>query len=301
MKLDAHVHTHYSGRSTIGPLKALMRESYNTPEAVYRRAKARGMDLVAITDHDRIDGALTLADRPDVIVGCEVTATFPHDGVRVHLNVLDLSEAEFREIDRLRGDITELMPYLKARRLFTSLNHVASRVNARVRSHHVAALMPWVDGIEVINGSRLRRQNRTADWLARGHGKVPVAGSDAHTYRGIGHTWIDAPHATTRNEFMTDLHAGRVVVGGRHGSVFTMSSDVMRMTAGIYEEHGRALVAAPWRWRRQVMGLCLAIGAPLVLVPLVAGALHFVLEARFNQMLLKDLSRQAAGRVPELA
>ena len=37
------------------------------------------MDLVAITDHDVIEGALTIADRPDVIVGCEVTAIFPNE------------------------------------------------------------------------------------------------------------------------------------------------------------------------------------------------------------------------------
>ena len=43
------------------------------------------MDLVAITDHDTIAGSLTIADRPDVLVGCEVTASFPEDGVRVHL------------------------------------------------------------------------------------------------------------------------------------------------------------------------------------------------------------------------
>ncbi len=85
MKLDPHVHTVFSGRTTIYPLSLIMKESYNSPEGVYRRAKARGMDLVAITDHDVIDGALTIADRPDVIVGCEVTAVFPDDDVRVHL------------------------------------------------------------------------------------------------------------------------------------------------------------------------------------------------------------------------
>ncbi len=84
MKLDAHVHTHYSGM-TIWPLSLIMRESYNTPERVYRLAKARGMDLVAITDHDTIAGALTLADRPDVIVGCEISASFPGTGADVHL------------------------------------------------------------------------------------------------------------------------------------------------------------------------------------------------------------------------
>jgi predicted metal-dependent phosphoesterase TrpH len=66
VKLDAHVHTVYSGYTTIKPLRRVMRESYNSVEGVYRRAKARGMDLVAITDHDTIEGALTIADRSDV-------------------------------------------------------------------------------------------------------------------------------------------------------------------------------------------------------------------------------------------
>ncbi|MEP6917260.1 MAG: hypothetical protein ABJC89_16530 [Acidobacteriota bacterium] len=54
MKLDTHVHTVHSGHSTLKPLKRLLLESYNSVEDVYRLAKPRGMDLVAITDHDVI-------------------------------------------------------------------------------------------------------------------------------------------------------------------------------------------------------------------------------------------------------
>src|SRR5262245_18496161 len=166
LKLDAHVHTFHSGNTTLYPLSLIMRESYNTPEGVYRRAKARGMDLVAITDHDAISGALTIADRPDVIVGCEVTASFPRDKVNVHLNVLDITEAQFAEIDRLRGNVADLLPYLKRQGIFTSLNHVASGVNGQVTASHIASLMPWIDALEIRNGSRLRCQNRTATALA---------------------------------------------------------------------------------------------------------------------------------------
>lgn len=301
MKLDTHVHSRYSGYSTIPGLARLMRESYNSPDGVYRIAKSRGMDLVTITDHDVIAGALTIADRPDVIVGCEVTGIFPGDGVRVHLGVLGLSEAQFAEIQRLRFDVCELLPYLRQERLFVSLNHVASRVNGRITGAHVAALIPWVNGLEVINGSRLDLQNRTAAQLAAAHGKVGIAGSDCHTMRGVGRTWVEAPHATTRDEFLDELHAGRVRVGGRQGNVLTMSSDVIRMTSSLYAEHGRALVERPWRWRRQLMVTCLAVGLPLVSVPLVLASLHFMLEARFNRSLLKDMARFPMLRVPELA
>lgn len=301
MKLDTHVHSSYSGYSSIPGLARLMRESYNSPEEVYRIAKQRGMDLVTITDHDRIDGALTLADRPDVIIGCEVTGVFPGDGVRVHLGVLGLDEAQFAEVERLRFDVCELLPYLKQQRLFVSLNHVASRVNGRITGAHVTALIPWIDGLEVINGSRLALQNQTAERVAAAHGKVGIAGSDAHTMRGIGRTWVEAPHATTRAEFRDELHAGRVRVGGQQGSVFTMASDVIRMTSSLYAEHGHALLERPWRWRRHVMVACLAVGIPLVSIPLVLSAMHFVLEARFNRSLLKDMARYPMLRVPELA
>src|SRR5262245_39287664 len=172
------------------------------------------MDLVAITDHDSIDGALTIADRPDVIVGCEVTGVFPEDGVRVHLGVLGINEVQHREIQRLRGNVRDLLHYLNREELFVSLNHVASRINGDVTAAHIAALMPWLNGIEVRNGSRLAVQNRTAMALAEACRKVTVAGSDSHTERGIGRTYVEAPHATNREEFLTELHAGR---GRGHG------------------------------------------------------------------------------------
>ena len=302
MRLDLHVHTYHSGHTTIYPLSLIMKESYNSPEGVYRRARARGMDLVTITDHDRIDGALTIADRPDVLVGCEVTGVFPNDGVSVHLGVLGISETQHREIQALRSDVRELLPYLKQERIFTTLNHVASRINGRITAPHIAALMPWVDGIEIINGSRLPSQNMTAACLADACRKVGVAGSDSHTGRGIGRTWVSAPRATSREEFMIELQAGRVEVGGRQGNYFTMASDMLRMAAGFYEDRARLLVQAPLNWKRHAFVLGGIVGLPLVALPLAAAMAHFILEARFNRALLFDLvKRPAAARLPEAA
>lgn len=301
MKLDPHVHTVFSGRTTIYPLSLIMSESYNTPEGVYRRAKARGMDLVAITDHDAIEGALTIADRPDVIVGCEVTAVFPADDVRVHLGVLGIDEVQHREIQRLRHDVRELMPYLKREEIFTTLNHVASRINGSITARHIAALMPWVDGIEVINGSRLPSQNRTAACLADACNKVTVAGSDSHTRRGIGQTWVEAPGARTREEFLTALQAGRVVVGGRQGNYFTMASDMLRLAAGFYQDRAARLARKPLDWRRQAFLLGGVLGLPLVCLPLAGALAHFILEQRFNRALLFDLVARPALKIREAA
>jgi predicted metal-dependent phosphoesterase TrpH len=301
VKLDTHVHTHHSGYSSLKPLDRIMRESYNTVDGVYRRAKARGMDLVTITDHDSIEGALTIADRPDVIVGCEVTGVFPTDGVRVHLGVLGLNERQHREIQRLRHDLRELMPFLAREELFVSLNHVASRINGAITATHIAALMPWLNGIEVRNGSRLGSQNRTAAALAAAHRKTPVAGSDAHTGRGIGRTWIEAPGVRSREEFLDALHGGRVKAGGIEGHYFTMASDICRFAANFYLERSQRVLQKPLDWRRQVFLACAFAGLPLLVVPLVLALGHFMLEHRFNRELLVDLVANRRLRLPEVA
>ena len=301
MRLDAHVHSCYSGHSTIRGLKHILRESYSTPEQVYGLAKARGMDLVTITDHDCIDGALTIAHRPDVIIGCEVSATFKHDGVQVHLGVLGLNERQFAEINRLRGDMTELLPYLRQQQLFVSLNHVASRVRRVLTAEHVAALMPWIDGMEVINGSRLRTQNRTAYRLALANGKALMAGSDAHTRRGIGETWVEARNARTREEFLEDLRARRVRPGGRHGHYFTMTEDILRTYSSMYREKAVDLLRQPRVWRHHAAMATLVAASPLLTLAFVIAAAHFGMEMQFNRSLLFDLGRRPALNVAGVA
>ena len=63
-------------------------DCYSSPERVYRLAKARGMDVVTITDHDSIDGCLHFLNRhpekhaEDFLIGEEVTAHLPEFSAR---------------------------------------------------------------------------------------------------------------------------------------------------------------------------------------------------------------------------
>src|ERR1043166_2304343 len=60
LRVDLHLH---SDASRLKQLRFMrMRDCYSPPIEVYRRAKARGMDLVTLTDHDSIDGCLELRD-----------------------------------------------------------------------------------------------------------------------------------------------------------------------------------------------------------------------------------------------
>jgi predicted metal-dependent phosphoesterase TrpH len=297
MKLDTHVHTHYSGMTHIWPLSYIVRESYNTPERVYRLAKARGMDLVAITDHDTVEGAMQLAHLPDVVVGCEVSAHFPGHDVDVHLGVLDITPQQHAEIDRRRHDVAVLLPYLREQQIFTVINHVASQVNGRLTAALIASLLPWVDAFEVRNGSRLRAQNRTAEALAGATGKLWIGGSDSHTGRGIGQTCTVVDDVQTREAFMAGLRDGRGRVEGRHGWYFTMASDLVRFAGRFYEEKALRVADRPLDWRRHAALLAATSALPTVTLTLVGAAVHFMEEARFNRSLLLDLvARPAVAR-----
>ncbi|MCW4020866.1 MAG: PHP domain-containing protein, partial [Candidatus Bathyarchaeota archaeon] len=69
-KIDLHVHTCYSGDCT------------TTLEEVISYARKRGLDGVAITDHDTISGAMRLLERKDtdllIIPGIEVSTDQGH-------------------------------------------------------------------------------------------------------------------------------------------------------------------------------------------------------------------------------
>ncbi len=299
MKLDAHVHTHHSGNTTIKPMDRIMRESYNTPEGLYRLAKLRGMDLVTITDHDQISGALTIADRKDVIIGCEITAIFPDDGVNCHIGVLGINEAQHRESQRLRTNVHELVRYLNEQKIFSILNHLASISAGRLNANQILSLLPWISAIETRNGTRPRSQNRTAAALAQAHDKIVAGGSDSHTYRGVGKTYMVCENARNREEFLSELKLGRVRTEGCEGGYLTLASDIVRLTASFYVNGYIELFEQPMNWKKQLMVLCSTIGLPLTAVGLVIAYIYHLRDEQFNNDLLVDLvSRPWDVRMP---
>lgn len=298
MKLDAHVHTHYSGNTTIYPINKIVRESYNTPEKLYRIAKARGMDLVTITDHDAIGGVLTIADRKDVIIGCEITAVFPEDRSQCHIGVLGIDERQHREIQQLRRNIHELLRYLKRQEIFSTLNHLASLSAGRLTAAQISSVIPWVNAIETRNGTRLPSQNRTAVSLAQAYGKVTVGGSDSHTYRGVGRTYMVCEIAQNREQFLAELRKGNVRVEGAQGWYLTLSGDILRLTAGFYKEGIVKLIERPLEWKRELLVLCATLGLPLVTVAFLISFVHYMRDEEFNLSLLFDLVAQPQHKEP---
>lgn len=162
LRADLHVHTRYSMQNSTMPfLRA--RDCYSTPEEVYRVAKARGMDLVAITDHDSIDGALELLDRrpdaDDVIVGEEVTCWLQDSRVEVHIGVYGMTESLHRDVQALSRNVFEVTARLREAGVLFALNHLLHFYRGQVPLDVYLRLLDEVPALEVRNGAMLPAHN----------------------------------------------------------------------------------------------------------------------------------------------
>jgi len=170
-KIDLHVHTNHSYDSVI------------TQEDLSFYAKKCGLDGVAITDHDRIDGALKIAKKTDLLVipGIEISSLNGHViGLNVQEQIPKKLSVE-ETVDRIHeagGIAVACHPVV----LFKE--SLGKHTNSKF------------DAVEVINSSAfpfnysVKHGQRIASRL----GVARVAGSDAHYGPEIGYayTLVDA-------------------------------------------------------------------------------------------------------------
>jgi predicted metal-dependent phosphoesterase TrpH len=174
LKADLHIHTSCSkdGESSVAQVLAA--------------AAGAGMDVIAITDHDTMDGyriACDLATDVLVLPGVEVSTK---EGHLIALGI-EHPPAPARPI-------LDTMAAVRNAGGITILPHPFHRYR------HGAALkcreaFSAADAIEVYNSRYvIPHANQRAIRLARAMGKPAVAGSDAHHARfiGFGKTLIDA-------------------------------------------------------------------------------------------------------------
>ena len=166
VKADLHVHTTYSSDSVI------------TPKDLVFYAKKRGLNAVAVTDHNRVDGALKIAKETDflVIPGTEVSSLHGHI---IGLNIQepiprDLSADE--TVDRIHkagGIAIACHPFV----LFKG--SIGKHVTAKF------------DAVEAINASAFpfKTSTRKANELAERFKLPKTAGTDAHYGPVIGRAY----------------------------------------------------------------------------------------------------------------
>ncbi len=234
LRVDLHVHSCHSKVSGTMPFLG-SRDCYSAPADVYRVAKARGMDLVALTDHDSIEGALELLDaRPDaddVIIGEEVSCMWPGVDLAVHLGVYGMTESLHREVQALRGNVFDVTARLRQADVFFSLNHLLHFYRGQIPFDRYLRLLDEVPALEVRNGTMRAAHNTLVESMVGRRGVTQpasrlgmVAGSDAHTLRRVGLTWTTAP-GSSREDFLTSLRRGLGRPGGLHGTATTVAGD----------------------------------------------------------------------------
>ncbi|HVR64439.1 MAG TPA: glycosyltransferase [Polyangia bacterium] len=263
VRIDLHVHSRFSDR----PYSWFMRsahsaECYTTPAAVYATAKARGMNLVTLCDHDTIDGALELcAQADDTFISEEVSARFPEDGCIVHTIVLDISEIQHSEIQRLRGNIYELVSYLHHQSVEFLLCHPLSQVNRRLHKDHLERCLLMFRNLELRNGTRDAAHEEALRAILAGltpamlqsfaerHPHVPfinrdgryglVGGSDDHAGLSIARAYTTFVGERSGAGVTAALRARRTEPAGQHGTTRVLQHNVYGVIGGYlqHDEH----------------------------------------------------------------
>ena len=174
---DLHIHTIYSYDGT-APVSAVL-----------ARAKRIGLDLVAITDHDEIRGALKALELApqyglEVIPGVEVTTA---EGHLLALNITEEIQPGLPLIDTIRkvGEQSGfcIAPHpmaggigMKSLSAYSILRALRDREAARI-----------LIGIETYNATAIdRMSNHYAQILGDRLGMAQLGNSDAHIVQAIG-------------------------------------------------------------------------------------------------------------------
>lgn len=245
-KVDLHCHSRFSVFKYFR--KANTRDCYNQPEEVYRTAKERGMAFVTLTDHDSIDGCLYMLnqypDMRDFFISEEVETRFPETKQRVHIGVYSLTEAQHREIQKLRKDIRELVPYMKSENMLFGVNHLLQSYRMRnIAVKYIRELIDMFDVFEVLNGAMASFHNRVVHQLLatvrqRGRKIATVGGSDAHTLKHVGKVYT-VSKAETIPEFLQNIRDGNCLAWGEEMRFRDLVADIYLLAIAYLGEHQR--------------------------------------------------------------
>ena len=192
---DLHVHTNHS------------KDGESSVEEILLQAEAEGLDAIAITDHDCVDGAKEALLRPStvlVIPGIEVSTK------QGHLLVLGVTEVIPAGLDVVTT--VNIARRMGALAILPHPYHVWRHGVARRKK----AGMNVVDAVEAFNSRYIvGSANQKAARVAKRLGKPCVGGSDAHNAKfvGFGRTYIEAEKNVPA--IFEAIRAGRVSCGGR--------------------------------------------------------------------------------------
>lgn len=197
MRVDLHLHSRYST------------DSRTSLDELIERSRECGLDRIALTDHNKIEGALELARlAPELAIIGE--------------------EAKTQEGEVIGLFITErLPPYLRAEEVMdlvhdmgglTYVPHPFDRNRSHFRAERIVELADRIDVIEVHNPWCEPGANAAAARIAAELDKVTATGSDAHSVHELGRTWMEMDAYAGVQDFLAKLKSARHVVTAESGT-----------------------------------------------------------------------------------
>lgn len=168
LRVELHLHTCYS------------KDSLVKPDALLQYCKRHGIDRVAITDHNVIEGALAAKalDPERVIVGEEIQTSSGGEIIGYYMTEwVPPGLSPIETISRLRDQGAVI-----------SIPHpFDTHRGPQWREDDLLAIAAQVDAIEVFNARCLSDvPNARAKAFAESQGLLQTVGSDAHSLREVG-------------------------------------------------------------------------------------------------------------------
>jgi predicted metal-dependent phosphoesterase TrpH len=193
INIDLHVHTRYSRCAMLNPAE------------IESLALKRGLNAVAITDHNTIAGAVEVknhAKKIKVIIGEEIKTTkgeiigyFLNKQIPPFLT----PEETIKEIKRQGGLVSVPHPFDRLR-------------SSRLETKTLEKILPNIDMIEIFNSRDiLTGQDFGLIEKACQMGAIPVAASDAHLSVEVGKSYISIEDFETAEDFLENIKKSQYV------------------------------------------------------------------------------------------
>ncbi|MCJ7824354.1 MAG: PHP domain-containing protein, partial [Anaerolineales bacterium] len=171
-------------------------------EDLIQTARERGIERLAITDHNTIAGAL-LAKKlaPELIVVGEEVLTERGELIGYYMK---------EEIPQGLS-VKETLRRFKDQGAFISIPHPFDLWRNGWRSEELLELLPEVDAVEVFNARCLLKvHNLNALAFAKKHNKLMLAGSDAHTLLEVGLAVTRLPVFNSAEEMRVSVEESQI-------------------------------------------------------------------------------------------
>ncbi len=177
--------------------------------ALIERSRACGLDRIALTDHNTVEGALQLAQMsPELAIVGEEVKTLEGEVIGLFITA--------RLVPYLRAE--EAMDHIHEMGGLTYVPHPLDRRRDHFRSERIVELADRIDIIETYNPWCEASANQAASSLASDLGKVAATGSDAHSARELGRSWMEIEDYDDPQDFLEKLRYARHVITAESGS-----------------------------------------------------------------------------------